>query len=120
MNLKADTTGTDTFKGQQKKMSMAAPTYNAANGQEFGDAANESSDSDVSEAGGNVHQTESGMNQGGNVQIDELIIELRHKYITILKSLYWEHFEEGQCQAGSVTVLIESADRALDHENVPL
>lgn len=98
---------------------MAHPTYNAANASEFGDGAN-SSDSGVSEAGGNNHPTEAAMNQGGNVEIEELIIELRHKYITILKSLYWEHFEEGQCQAGSVTVLIESADRALDHENVEL
>jgi len=95
------------------------PTYNAANAKEFGDDAN-SSDSGVSEAGGGIyHHTEAAM-QGGNVEIDELIIELRHKYITILKSLYWEHFEEGQCQASSVTVLIESADRALDHENVEL
>lgn len=50
----------------------------------------------------------------------ELFTELRHKYITILKSLYWEYFEEGQCQAASVGVLIESADRALDHESDPL
>lgn len=48
---------------------------------------------------------------------EELFTELRHKYITILKSLYWEYFEEGQCQAESVRVLIESADRALDHED---
>lgn len=99
---------------------MAGPTYNAANTKEFGDLANSSESDGVSEAGGNNHHTESNLNQGGNVQIDELIIELRHKYITILKSLYWEHFEEGQCQASSVTVLIESADRALDHENVEL
>lgn len=49
--------------------------------------------------------------------VEELFTELRHKYITILKSLYWEYFEEGQCQAESVRVLIESADRALDHED---
>ena len=49
--------------------------------------------------------------------VEELFTELRHKYITILKSQYWEYFEEGQCQAESVRVLIESADRALDHED---
>jgi len=50
------------------------------------------------------------------VEAKDLITELRHKYITILKSIYWEHFEDGQMQPGSVTTLIESADRALDHE----
>lgn len=54
------------------------------------------------------------------VELNDLITELRHKYITILKSIYWEHFEDGQMQPGSVTTLIESADRALDHEEEPL
>lgn len=31
----------------------------------------------------------------GRTSIDELTIELRHKYLTILKSIYWEFFEEG-------------------------
>jgi hypothetical protein len=30
------------------------------------------------------------------VDAKDLITELRHKYITILKSIYWEHFEDGQ------------------------
>ena len=51
---------------------------------------------------------------------EDLLTELRHKYITILKSIYWEAFEEGQCQSSSVRVLIESADRALDHEDRPI
>ena len=97
---------------------MAGPTYNAGNSEEYlpGMGSGE-----VSEAG-RFSENENGNTntQTGNVAIDELIVELRHKFITILKSLYWEHFEEGQCQASSVTVLIESADRALDHENSPL
>jgi hypothetical protein len=44
-------------------------------------------------------------------------VELRHKYLTILKSQYWEFFEHGQCMPSSVTVLMESADRAIDHES---
>jgi hypothetical protein len=56
----------------------------------------------------------------GRVSIEELITELRHKYLTILKSLYWEFFEEGQCSPEAVVILIESADRALDHENTPM
>lgn len=47
-------------------------------------------------------------------------MELRHKYLTILKSLYWEFFEEGQCSPESVVVLMEAADRAIDHENSPM
>ena len=54
---------------------------------------------------------------GNEIDEHELLTELRHKYITILKSLYWEYFEGGQCNAASVRVLIESADRALDHED---
>jgi hypothetical protein len=29
----------------------------------------------------------------------ELTTELRHKFLTILKSCYWSFFEEGQCMA---------------------
>ena len=56
----------------------------------------------------------------GRVSVEELITELRHKYLTILKSLYWEFFEEGQCSPEAVVVLIESADRALDYEDKPM
>lgn len=41
---------------------------------------------------------------------------MRHKYLTILKSLYWEYYEEGQCGPEAVKILMEAADRALDHE----
>ena len=56
----------------------------------------------------------------GRVTKLELQTELRHKYLTILKSLYWEYFEEGQCGPEAVVVLMEAADRALDHEETPL
>jgi hypothetical protein len=42
------------------------------------------------------------------------------KYLTILKSQYWEFFEEGQCMGESSLALIESADRALDHTHTPM
>lgn len=58
--------------------------------------------------------------QIGRTNIDELIVELRHKYLTILKSNYWEFFEEGQCMAESVIILIESADRCLDDESLEM
>lgn len=56
----------------------------------------------------------------GTVQYADLIFELRHKFITILKSLYWEFFEEGQCVPNTVSILIESADRGLDDESKEL
>ena len=31
----------------------------------------------------------------GRTSVEELRIELRLKYLTILKSLYWEFYEEG-------------------------
>jgi hypothetical protein len=52
--------------------------------------------------------------------LSDFTTELRHKYLTILKSLYWEYFEEGQCGAEAVSILMESADRALDHEDGPM
>ena len=47
-------------------------------------------------------------------------MELRHKYLTIVKSLYFEFFEEGQCSSESLLVLMESADRAIDHEHLAM
>jgi hypothetical protein len=56
----------------------------------------------------------------GRTSIAELTIELRHKYLTILKSIYWEFFEDGQMDPKTVIILIESADRALDTEETPM
>ena len=50
----------------------------------------------------------------GRTSIEELIVELRQKYLGILKSIYWEFYEEGQCMPDTVIALIESADRCLD------
>lgn len=46
---------------------------------------------------------------------EELYIEAKHRYYTTLKGIYWDFYEQGQCSANVVFVLIESADRALDH-----
>ena len=50
---------------------------------------------------------------------EELKIEARHRYLTTLKGLYWDNFEEGLCSSDAVLLLMESADRALDHEENP-
>ena len=57
------------------------------------------------------------MKKQAKTTIMELTTELRHKYLTILKSCYWEFFEEGQCMPESVLVLMESVDRAMDNED---
>jgi hypothetical protein len=51
---------------------------------------------------------------------DELRAEVRHKYYTILKSHYWEMFEEGKCMPDSISILLESADRCLDDESIEM
>ena len=47
-------------------------------------------------------------------------MELRHKYLTILKSLYYEFYEKGQCGPETLVVLMEAADRAIDHEHLEM
>lgn len=47
-------------------------------------------------------------------------IETRHRYLNTLKGIYWEAFEEGLMMPRTVLLLIESADRAIDHEENPI
>jgi len=42
--------------------------------------------------------------------------ELRHRFYIELKASYWHHFEEGLIMPKAVIILLESADRAIDHE----
>lgn len=60
------------------------------------------------------------MYEQGKTNLEELIAELRHKYLTILKQNYWEFFEEGQCTPESVILLVESADKCMDDESLPM
>ena len=50
----------------------------------------------------------------------EVLTELRHKFLTILKSQYWEFFEHGLCMPDSVVLLMESADECMDDEHLPM
>ena len=58
--------------------------------------------------------------QFGKTNTSELMTELRHKYLTILKSNYWENFEEGQCSPESVLILIDSVDQCMDDETIQM
>ena len=51
---------------------------------------------------------------------EELYIEAKYRYLSTLKGVYWEYYENGQCTRDSVAVLIESAQRAIDHEEYEL
>jgi hypothetical protein len=59
----------------------------------------------------------SGVKQVGKVNIADLLSELRHKYLTILKSHYWEFLEDGQCTPAAYLLLNESADSCMDDES---
>lgn len=50
----------------------------------------------------------------------ELNSELRNKFYSILKSHYWEAFEEGKCMPDSIIILLESADRSMDDDTVEM
>ena len=56
--------------------------------------------------------------QFGKTNTSELMTELRHKYLTILKSNYWGEFEKGQCSPESVLILIDSVDQCMDDETI--
>ena len=58
--------------------------------------------------------------QSGKTTTKELMIELRIKYLTILKSIYWNKFEKGQMNGDAVLVLLESADIELDEFESPI
>jgi len=47
---------------------------------------------------------------------NDLLIEIRHKFLTTLKGTYWHYFEEGQMMPQTIILLTESVDRAIDHE----
>ena len=51
---------------------------------------------------------------------EELYVEAKHRYLSTLKGVYWEFYEKGQCTRKSVAVLIESVERAIDHEEYEL
>lgn len=103
----------ETFKGLKKKnrFEQMAPVYRAVN---MPDDVNSIEGAQKINMPNNIP-----IYQQGRTNVHELMSELRHKYLTILKSIYWEFFEEGQCSPDSVILLIESADRCMDDESKP-
>lgn len=51
---------------------------------------------------------------------EELQIEVRTRFLKMLKGKYWNKFESGFCSSGAALRLLESADRALDHSNTEI
>ncbi|CAI2372249.1 unnamed protein product [Moneuplotes crassus] len=60
------------------------------------------------------------IDEQGDYTLDELYQEAKHRYLTTLKGIYWDFFEDGQCSSRTCLVLIESADRGLDHSEEEL
>ena len=98
-----------TFKALRKKMGINVKDLRVNNDRVDKDSL---SDSDKS-----YHTIRSGVKQVGRVNIQDLLSELRRKYLTILKSHYWEFLEDGQCTPASYLLLNESADSCLDYES---
>lgn len=100
-----------TFKALRKKMGIKA---------EINKASNQNDKDDGSESSKSYHTIRSGVKQVGKANIQDLLSELRRKYLTILKSHYWEYLEDGQCTPASYLLLNESADSCLDDESVEM
>eukprot|EP00359_Climacostomum_virens_P000413 CAMPEP_0204896274 /NCGR_PEP_ID=MMETSP1397-20131031/66_1 /ASSEMBLY_ACC=CAM_ASM_000891 /TAXON_ID=49980 /ORGANISM="Climacostomum Climacostomum virens, Strain Stock W-24" /LENGTH=666 /DNA_ID=CAMNT_0052063859 /DNA_START=196 /DNA_END=2196 /DNA_ORIENTATION=+ len=50
----------------------------------------------------------------------ELEQEMRRRYLTTLKGIYWHEFEEGQIFGASALILINSANMCLDNDKSPM
>jgi hypothetical protein len=50
----------------------------------------------------------------------EIIQEARHRFLTMLKGIFWHFFEEGFCTDRALSLLLEAVDRGLDHDLDPL
>jgi NhaP-type Na+/H+ or K+/H+ antiporter/CRP-like cAMP-binding protein len=51
-----------------------------------------------------------------NFDNDIILIEVRIRFYSILKQIYWNCFESGQCRGPSALELIDSCNKALDNE----
>lgn len=62
------------------------------------------------------------MQHTATLKIDQkdLLVEIRHKFLTTLKGTYWHYYEEGQMMAQTIILLTESVDRAIDHEDTEI
>jgi len=56
-------------------------------------------------------------NTKNEVSQEEVLTELRHKFLTIMKSQYWSMFEKGMMMEDSVICLWEVLDTCLDNED---
>lgn len=118
-----------TFKGFRKKRNsaLAGIANNYSKDPNMDGKGNESDwsfspknaaeDDEPSVGSKSYHTVRSGVKQVGKVNITDLLSELRHKYLTILKSHYWEFLEDGQCTPAAYLLLNESADSCMDDES---
>jgi NhaP-type Na+/H+ or K+/H+ antiporter len=58
--------------------------------------------------------------QHANLDTGAILKEVRHRYLTILRGLYWEQFTGGQASARSTFMLMKSVDIGIDLEAVEM
>jgi hypothetical protein len=64
----------------------------------------------------NLEDLNGDITQTGKVTIDEIIVQLRLKYLQILKSIYWNAYESDAMQSSTFIALNEAVDIALDNK----
>jgi NhaP-type Na+/H+ or K+/H+ antiporter len=55
-----------------------------------------------------------------NITSDEIKIEIRSRYLSSLKGIYWHLFEKSQCSGQTALALIKTANRSLDEHHEPM
>lgn len=55
-----------------------------------------------------------------NLTDDKVSIEFRMRFYSILKRVYWNNFEAGQCRGSSALKLMDSCNKALDNPYSPM
>lgn len=51
---------------------------------------------------------------------EAILIEMRRRYLSTLKGVYWSFYKEGMCHSDTATILIDSCDICLDSERAAM
>lgn len=68
----------------------------------------------------NREDMDSFTDQVGKVTIEDIMVELRLKYLVILKSIYWKAFQSDDMASDTFIALNEAVDIAIDNKNEPI
>lgn len=65
----------------------------------------------------NREDMDTDINQVGKTTFEEIMVEIRLKYLLILKSIYWNHFDSAQMASDTFIALNEAVDIAIDNKD---